>query len=151
MHREGRSAADWRANYGKEAISKPPNPELMVNLGKFSKFASVPMPLDVQLRSIKQERMVQSAELTQYEKVTYPKKADYPVSEMSVEKYGDAAWHSQPKQEKGAPFTYQPWEPPKHRWDKRRWDVERIQFVREGLAPAHVAAREIAEGTRKDF
>ena len=48
MHREGRCAANWHVNYGPEALQKSPNPEAMVNLGLFSKFASVPMPLDVQ-------------------------------------------------------------------------------------------------------
>ena len=48
MHRESRCAADWHVNYGKEALQRPPDPQMMMNLGKFSKFASVPMPLDVQ-------------------------------------------------------------------------------------------------------
>ena len=48
MHREGRCAANWHVNYGPEALQKSPDPEAMVNLGLFSKFASVPMPLDVQ-------------------------------------------------------------------------------------------------------
>ena len=48
MHREARAAADWHLNYGPEALQKSPDPELMVNLGKFSKFASAPMPLNVQ-------------------------------------------------------------------------------------------------------
>ena len=46
MHREGRCAANWHVNYGPEALQKSPDPEAMVNLGLFSKFASVPMPLD---------------------------------------------------------------------------------------------------------
>ncbi len=48
MHRENRCAADWHVNYGPEALQRSPDPAMMINLGKFSKFASVPMPLDVQ-------------------------------------------------------------------------------------------------------
>ena len=48
MYRENRCAAAWHVNYGPEALQKKPDPMTMINLGKFSKFASVPMPLDVQ-------------------------------------------------------------------------------------------------------
>lgn len=151
MHREGRAAADWRRNYGPEAIAQPPDPSMMVNLGKFSKFASVPMPLDVQLKAIKAERAIQVGEVDAYEKSTFPTRSDVPVSELSVKFYGEGAWHTQSKTDQAAPATYEAWKAPDARWTKRRWDVERIQYVREGLAPAHVHSRELAEGTRKAF
>ena len=106
------------------------------------------MPLDVQLRALKQERRAQTAEMTRYEKQVYPTRTDIPVSELSVKVFGDAAWHSQPKNDQPAPSTYQAWQPRVDKWNKRRWDVDHMQFVREGLAPAHVFAREIAEGKR---
>ena len=48
MNREAKAAADWHFNYGPEALHKPLDPSTMINLGKFSKRASVPMPLDIQ-------------------------------------------------------------------------------------------------------
>ena len=146
MHRENRCAAGWHHNYGPEALQKAPDPQSMINLGKFSKFASVPMPLDVQLRELRRERQDQSQKITAYERSAFPKESDAPVSQMSVELWGDDAWHSQPKQDKGAPATYEPYNPTKARWDRKKWDVDRIQYVREGLGPAHVNAREVLEG-----
>lgn len=67
------------------------------------------------------------------------------MSAMSVKVWGDAAWHSQPKKAEGAPATFSPYEPPPNRWTKRRWDVDRILHVREGLGPAHVHARLVLE------
>lgn len=46
--RESSCAANWHKQYGPEALQKKPDMSTMINLGKFSKFASVPMPLDVQ-------------------------------------------------------------------------------------------------------
>lgn len=48
MHRETSCAANWHVDYGPEALQKTPDPATMINLGKFSKRVSVPMPLDVQ-------------------------------------------------------------------------------------------------------
>ena len=141
MHRESRCAADWSVNYGVEALQKPPDPELMMNLGKFAKFASVPMPLDVQLRELRKERRAQSAKVTRFEKETFPTSTEIPVSAMSVDIWGDKAWHTQAKKAQGAPSTYKKFEPPPTRWSRRQWDVDNIKFVREGLAPAHVNAR----------
>ena len=190
MHREARCAAGWHENYGPEAILKPPNPEMMVNLGLFSKRASVPMPLEVQrasplrrrtaqplceplspvaplallahrlaplrvllitVRELRRERSVQAANITRFEKATYPHRTDAPVSEMSVKIYGEAAWHSQPKKGNGAPATYAPPQPPANRWTKRKWDVDRMQHVQEGLGPVHVHGREALEqGWRRE-
>ena len=141
MHRENRCAANWHVNYGEEALKKSPDPEMMMNLGKFSKFASVPMPLDMQLHALREERKTQAAEMTSYEKRSFPRSSDTPVSEMSVNLWGDRAWHTQPKQERGAPCTFKPYTPPPSRWDMRKWDIDGIQFKREGLKSAHVHAR----------
>ena len=73
---------------------------------------------------------------------------------MSVNIWGDKAWHSQPKKEKGAPAKYSPYAAPMPRWHKRRWDIDHMQFVREGLAPAHVKARlalEIGDAKKVDM
>jgi hypothetical protein len=146
MHRETRCAADWHVNYGAEALQRAPNPQTMINLGKFAKFASVPMPLDVQLRELRKEASTQRAHIDRYEKNTFPKSTDMPVSQMSVDLWGDQAWHSQPKKEEGAPSTHAPFLPPATRWNKKVWDVDRIQYVREGLGAAHVNARLQLEG-----
>ena len=68
---------------------------------------------------------------------------------MSVSVWGDAAWHSQPKKEQGAPATFTPYKPPYNRWTKRRWDVDHQLHVREGLGPAHVNARLVMEAYGK--
>lgn len=39
-----------------EALQRPPDPVEMQNLGKFEKFATVPMPLDVQLRMLRADK-----------------------------------------------------------------------------------------------
>jgi len=144
MHRESNCSATWQLNFGKEALSKAPPPETMINLGKFSKFSAVPMPLAMQLEAIKKEGRVQAAEVDRYEKRVYPSKSDLPISELSIKYYGDAAFHSKPKTSPGAPSTYEPYAPPPPQWTKRQWDVDRIQYVREGLGPAHVTARKLA-------
>lgn len=66
-----------------------------------------------------------------------------PAAAVAIKYYGDAAFHSKPRTP-GAPATYQPWEPRPCKWTKRKWDVDHIQHIREGLGPAHVAAREYA-------
>jgi len=149
MKRESEGAANWHVNYGKEALQKAPDASKMINLGKFSKFASVPMPLDVQLKAIRAERQKETDRVAAYEKQVYPTKSEHPVSELSLRWYGDAAWHTQPKQEAGAPSTYTAYEPKAVRWNRRVWDVDRVQYVHEGLLPAHVSARLKAEGAEK--
>ena len=83
MHREGKSAAMWNLSYGPEALSKPPDPQVMLNLGKFAKFSAVHMPLDAQLKAIQKEHRVQTAAVDNYEKRIYPQKSDLPVSECT--------------------------------------------------------------------
>ena len=95
MHREQNALATWHLTYGPEAINKAPNPDSMLNMGKFSKISSMPMPLSVQLQSVKAERRAQSAKITRYERSIYPQRSDVPVSESSVKIFGNAAWHSQ--------------------------------------------------------
>ena len=147
MHRESKCAANWHVNYGPAALQKKPDPQTMINLGKFSKFASVPMPLDVQLRELQKEKNEQAARIDRYEKDSFPKLSDAPVSQMSVDIFGaDQVWHSQEAKSKGAPNTYVKFEGAKTRWNQRRWDVDHMQHVREGLGPAHVNARLVLAG-----
>jgi len=146
MHRETKCAADWHRNYGPEALQRVPDPITMLNLGKFSKFQSMPMPLDVQLRELRKEKRAQSAKVTRYEKATYPQRSDIPVSETSVRIWGEKAWHSQPKKGNGAPASFSPYLQPVHKFTRRKWDVDRIQHTRESLGVAHVHARLAAEG-----
>ena len=49
----------------------------------------------------------------------------------------------------GAPATYERWQPKPARWYQRKWDVDHMQYVQEGLGPAHVNAREVLEGKGK--
>lgn len=146
MGRETRCATNWHSNYGPEALQRKPNPLLMENLGRFEKYASVPMPLDVQLRALKQERRAQSAKTTRFERETFPQYSTLPVSQVSVNIWGNEAWHSQPKQAQGAAASYVPMKPPSHRWTKRTWSIDHVSYLNEGLRPAHVNSRERAEG-----
>jgi hypothetical protein len=147
MHRESRCAAQWHVNYGSESLKKAPDPDMMINLGKFSKFASVPMPLEMQLHALREERKIQTAIGDTFERKSFPRSSDTPVSEVSVNLWGDKAWHSQPKRGSGAPAKHKHFEPPPQRWTRRKWDIDSMQFVREGLAPAHVHARLAREGS----
>ena len=102
------------------------------------------------VRELRKEKRAQSAKITRYEKATYPKVTDIPVSEASVKIWGEKAWHSQTKAGDGAASSYTPWwTPPPTRWTKRRWDVDHMQHVREGLGPAHVNARLVMEAYGK--
>ena len=51
----------------------------MQNIGKFEKFASVPMPLEVQLRMLRANRQKQKAEIQAFEQKWFPKHATHPV------------------------------------------------------------------------
>lgn len=148
MHREQRCSTLWRGNYGPEALQRKPDPELMQNLGKFEKFASVPMPLDVQLRALQAERKEQGKSARTIEENSFPKLAKFPVSQLAVDLWGDAAWHTQEKKAKGEPAPYAPPPPPSYRWSRRAWNVDHARYEREGLGPAHVTARSLAEGKR---
>lgn len=152
MGRETRCATSWHSNYGPEALQRTPDPTLMQNLGKFEKYSSVPMPLDVQLRALKQERRAQSAKTTRFEQATFPQYSTLPVSQLSVDIWGNAAWHSQPKQESGAAASNVPSSLPSHRWTKRTWSIDHVSYLNESLRPAHVNSRENKEGlVRKSY
>lgn len=103
------------------------------------------MPLDVQLRELQKERRAQTAEGTRFEKATFPTRTELPVSELSVQIWGDKAWHSQSKKAMGALPTHKPLHPPEPRWSRKMWDVDHMQYVRETLGSAHVKARERAQ------
>ena len=105
MGREQRSGLDWELNYGKDALMKTPDPQMMLNLGKFAKFSAVPLPLGSQLEALQRERNTQNASINRYEQQIFPFKSQVPVSELSVKYYGDDAWHSQPKTS-GAPSSF---------------------------------------------
>ncbi len=75
MHREQRCAAMWRGNYGPEALQRKPDMNMMQNLGRFEKYASVPMPLDVQLATLRKERIRHTEEELEYQQNTFPKLA----------------------------------------------------------------------------
>ena len=95
--REMRAVAQWERQYGAEALLRKPDPREMQNLGKFEKFAAMPMPLEVQLRQLKQQRVEQAAEITEYERKTFPKRAIFPVSALSVSIYGARACAENPE------------------------------------------------------
>ena len=173
MAKEAKGPAVWAMTYGIEALQKPPDPQMLLNLGKFSKYSSMHMPLEVQLQAIRKERNVQTVAVDNYEKRIYPQRSTIPVSEcacwtrlnarsvfssarsfvltaaslpplaVSIKYYGEKAFHSQPKGP-GAPCTYKAWEGRHDEWTKRRWDVDHIQWTTEGLGPAHVNARKAA-------
>ena len=95
INREKRSIASWDRQYGPKALLENPDPREMQNLGKMQKFASMPMPLSIQLEMLQANRKKQAAEILAFEKKTFPTTATYPVSALSVSFYGDSAWHTQ--------------------------------------------------------
>ena len=109
----------------------------------------------VAVRELQREKAIQQNAISTYEKSIYPMESDVPVSELSTKYWGDKCWHTQPKKAMGAPSTHQKWKPPvttanTHGWSKRQWDVDRIQFVREDLRPAHVHTRMLAIAKEAD-
>jgi len=83
MAKEAKGPAVWAMTYGIEALQKPPDPQMLLNLGKFSKYSSMHMPLEVQLQAIRKERNVQTAAVDNYEKRIYPQRSTIPVSECA--------------------------------------------------------------------
>ena len=106
----------------------------------------VRLPL-VTVRELQKEARVQSASMKRYEKATYPQLSDVPVSETSVKIFGEAAWHSQPKNGTGVPPSYEPPPPLDAKWTKRRWDVDHILHFQQELGAASVDARLKATGS----
>ncbi|KAL1499425.1 hypothetical protein AB1Y20_011630 [Prymnesium parvum] len=144
--REMRAAAEWENLYGNEALTRHPDASQLQNLGKFEKLASMPMPLEVQLRMLQAQRVAQAATISKFEGRTYPHKAAYPVSALSVSIFGDAAWHSQRpdgRKPPGHPGSYEPLPCPQ--LDPfntmRRFNVNGTCFHRVSMGAAHVEAR----------
>ena len=103
----------------------------------------------MQLRELKRETAEQAKATKFFERSVYPTLTDFPVSELSVKAYGEKAWHTQkPTAEhpNGAPHTFQPFSPPEPRWQKKLWDVDHQQYVKEGLKAAHATARSLKSG-----
>ena len=176
MHREGRCAANWHVNYGPEALQKSPDPEAMVNLGLFSKFASVPMPLDVQRACSLTEtvnarpcpnpllsaltvcatlciavRELRKEAAVQKGNMSKYEKSVYPMeSDVPVSelsvKYFGEKVWHTQKKTTPAPCTYKPWEPPFTPWKKRMWDVDHQLHTQEPLGAASRIARENVRG-----
>jgi len=144
--REVRAVAQWERQYGAEALLRKPDPREMQNLGKFEKFAAMPMPLEVQLQQLKQQRVEQAAEIVEFERKNFPKRAIYPVSALSVSIYGDAAWHTQKPDGRtppGHPGTYEPLRHPKpepyNAWNK--FNCNGTLYDRVSMGAVHVRGR----------
>jgi hypothetical protein len=60
--------------------------------------------------------------------------------QASVGLYGDNAWHTQPKQESGAPAAV-PEVAPDPRFKQRIWSVEREHYKYESMQPHHINGR----------
>ena len=81
-----------------------------------------------------------STGLSDSEAASYPFKSERPVSQASVGVYGESAWHTQPRQEVGAPAAIpSPEKPP--RFSQRIWSVEHEHYKYESMQPHHVTGR----------
>lgn len=149
--REMRAVGAWEELYGNEALVKKRDVKLLQNLGKFEKLASMPMPLEVQLRMLRAQRMMQAQEISNYEKKTYPTRATYPVSAVSVSIFGEGAWHKQRPDGRtppGHPGSYRPMEfteaAPYNM--TKRFNVNGTSYERVCMSPLHAQARTRARG-----
>jgi len=106
----------------------------------------MPMPLEVQLRMLKAQRVEQAVEIAAYERKTFPKKATYPVSALSVSIYGSGAWHNQKPDGRypaGHPGSYEPPELPKPEpWNARgQFNCNGTYYDTVAMGAVHVHAR----------
>ena len=89
---------------------------------------------------MKESNRQQNLDSAAFEATTYPFKSTRPVSQASVGVYGDKAWHTQPKQELGAPAAVREEEKP-HRFPQRKWSIEHEHYKYESMQPHHVTGR----------
>ena len=96
--KEGRSVGRWRERFGAEALLKDMEPEKMANLAVFDAAFSAPLPLDAQLKMMKQKNAELKAKVTKFEADNFPHLSPYKVSQASVGLYGEKALeHTQPQ------------------------------------------------------
>ena len=96
--------------------------------------------LSSQLKMMKEANRQQNQDSRDFEAASYPFKSERPVSQASVGVYGESAWHTQPRQEVGAPAAIpSPKKPP--RFSQRIWSVEHEHYKYESLQPHHVTGR----------
>ena len=89
---------------------------------------------------MKEATRQQNQDSKDFEQASYPFKSQRPVSQASVGVYGEGAWHTQPKQEVGAPAAIpSPEKPP--RFSQRIWSVEHEHYKYESMQPHHVTGR----------
>ena len=137
--KEGRSVGRWRERFGAEALLKDMEPEKMANLAVFDAAFSAPLPLDAQLKMMKQKNAELKAKVTKFEADNFPHLSPYKVSQASVGLYGDKAWHTQPKQAEGAPAINPPPIPPPD-FSKRAWTVDHQYYNHEEMQPHQTSA-----------
>jgi len=90
--------------------------------------------------------MEQAAEILKFERKTFPKKATYPVSALSVSIYGEAAWHTQKPDGRtppGHPGSYEPLGYPKPAPYNTctKFNVNGTLYDRVSMGAAHTRAR----------
>ena len=96
--------------------------------------------LAAQLKMMKESNRQQNRDSAAFEATSYPFKSQRPVSQASIDLYGDKAWHTQTKLEAGEPAVV-PEEVPPHRFPQRVWSVEHEHYTYESMLPHHVAGR----------
>lgn len=107
----------------------------------------MPVPLDVQLKMMKESNQKLVAEVAHFESSSFPFKNKTPVSQASIGLYGDKAWHTQPKQGEGAPAAVR--EPlPEPRFKQRQWEIERGTYEYVSLEPHHINGKLKALGEK---
>ena len=117
--------------------------DAMINLGSFSKYGVKVQKFsdsESMLVSLREERKKAAAELEAYSKKIYPKYTDVPVSQASVEIFGEEAWHSQARQSRGAESTYSPSMPQSPDWVRRKWGIDHQSH---NFIPAHITTKRL--------
>lgn len=152
LNRANKGIAEWDKQYGRDASTTKPTQDQMINLGSFMKYEKKVAALGTvedQLRTLRDEHKLMTHEVTDFSTKWMPKHSRYPVSQASIDVWGDAAWHTQARQECGSPSSH-----------KRNPEIEAIEatLVRPKWGinhqgthyylPAHITARS-AEFTQK--
>jgi len=146
MERETKGATEWDKQYSSDAPWVTPSMDQMINLGSFGKYAKKMAafnPVEDQLLALREERKNVAQEFSAFSKATLARQSEIPVSQSSVDVWGDAAWHTQPKKDYGSPSTYQKDQQLAGQaptWVRRKWDIDHQGF---GFLPAHVTSRSL--------
>ena len=161
INRESAGNAHWHQEFGIEAQMKELDPQKLVTLGGFQAAVSVPLPLTLQLFALQKERRKTLREGRQMEEKMQPFLSPIPISQPSVDIFGEKAYTQRPNStpsSDGRPVTsvgmiraLQGRTGPPHSRGKanvvdpvrltKRYNIDGTYFNREQVGPAHLRRR----------